>query len=94
MQRPKLLAAGLTAWSLLTIVESQAKDFSGLLLARVGFAAAQAAQNPVCFSLSESQAVYGIDNALHVCFTGVQDWGGASWSSPCQPSVVLMFAML
>ncbi|GFR46597.1 hypothetical protein Agub_g8200 [Astrephomene gubernaculifera] len=51
MSRPKLLAAGLALWSLLTCTASTCRSFGELILARVGFAAAQGAQNPVCFSL-------------------------------------------
>ncbi|GIL69859.1 hypothetical protein Vretimale_10105 [Volvox reticuliferus] len=51
MSRPKLLAAGLAVWSILTCTASTCRSFGELMLARVGFAAAQGAQNPVCFSL-------------------------------------------
>ncbi|GLI62489.1 hypothetical protein VaNZ11_005121 [Volvox africanus] len=51
MSRPKLLAAGLALWSVLTCTASTCRSFGELMLARVGFAAAQGAQNPVCFSL-------------------------------------------
>eukprot|EP00208_Stichococcus_sp_RCC1054_P001861 CAMPEP_0206137946 /NCGR_PEP_ID=MMETSP1473-20131121/2956_1 /ASSEMBLY_ACC=CAM_ASM_001109 /TAXON_ID=1461547 /ORGANISM="Stichococcus sp, Strain RCC1054" /LENGTH=682 /DNA_ID=CAMNT_0053531227 /DNA_START=245 /DNA_END=2294 /DNA_ORIENTATION=- len=50
-ERPRLLAAGIAAWSLLTMAASQVNGFVALLVLRVGFAVAQAAQNPVCFSL-------------------------------------------
>lgn len=49
--RPRLLAAGLALWSVATIAASKVDSFSQLLLLRVGFAAAQATQNPICFSL-------------------------------------------
>jgi MFS family permease len=49
--RPKLLAVGLALWSTLSIVSSSAGSFAELLVARTGFAVAQAAQNPVSFSL-------------------------------------------
>ena len=49
--RPRLLAAGAAAWSLLTMGASKVTDFNSLLGMRVGLAAAQATQNPVCFSL-------------------------------------------
>lgn len=51
VDRPKLLAGGLAVWSALTSVASQAGSFRDLLLLRVGFAAAQATQNPICFNL-------------------------------------------
>ena len=53
LPRPKLLAAGVATWSLLTLAASSATNFAELLAARVGFAAAQAVQNPVSFALSE-----------------------------------------
>lgn len=49
--RPRLLAFGIAAWSLLTMAASQVNGFAALLVLRIGFAVAQAAQNPVCFSL-------------------------------------------
>ena len=49
--RPRLLAAGLALWSLATVAASRVDTFSQLLLLRVAFAAAQATQNPICFSL-------------------------------------------
>ncbi|EFJ44126.1 hypothetical protein VOLCADRAFT_95577 [Volvox carteri f. nagariensis] len=51
VSRPQLLAAGLALWSVLTCTASTCRSFGELMLARVGFAAAQGAQNPVCFSL-------------------------------------------
>ena len=83
VHRPRLLAAGITVWSLLTMAASrvrrcplfgdqrarcrtvlrleiyrrtvsfakQVNSFGELLALRIGFAAAQATQNPVCFSL-------------------------------------------
>lgn len=49
--RPRLLAFGIAAWSVLTMAASQVNGFAALLVLRIGFAVAQAAQNPVCFSL-------------------------------------------
>jgi len=51
VNRPQLLAGGLAAWSALTSLSSQAHSFTDLLLLRIGFASAQATQNPVCFNL-------------------------------------------
>ncbi|DBB07820.1 TPA: hypothetical protein ACH3X3_009229 [Trebouxia sp. C0006] len=51
VNRPRLLAGGLVMWSLLTMTGSKVNSFQQLLATRVGFAAAQATQNPVCFSL-------------------------------------------
>lgn len=51
VNRPRLLAGGLVMWSLLTMTGSKVNTFGQLLATRVGFAAAQATQNPVCFSL-------------------------------------------
>jgi MFS family permease len=51
VDRPRLLSAGIAAWSILTVVASRAGGFGELLITRVGFAAAQATQNPICFSL-------------------------------------------
>lgn len=51
VNRPRLLAGGLLMWSLLTMTGSKVNSFEQLLATRVGFAAAQATQNPVCFSL-------------------------------------------
>ena len=51
VNRPRLLAGGIALWSLLTIAASQAQGFPQLMATRVGFAAAQATQNPICFSL-------------------------------------------
>lgn len=51
VDRPKLLAVGLGLWSTLSIISSSAGSFAELLVARTGFAVAQAAQNPVSFSL-------------------------------------------
>ncbi|KAL3139673.1 hypothetical protein ABBQ38_003987 [Trebouxia sp. C0009 RCD-2024] len=51
VNRPRLLAGGLVMWSLLTMTGSKVNSFGQLLATRVGFAAAQATQNPVCFSL-------------------------------------------
>lgn len=49
--RPALLAAGIASWSSLTLLASHAQSFTELLTARVGFAAAQAVQNPIAFAL-------------------------------------------
>ena len=51
VHRPRLLACGLWLWSLLTMAASTAGNFGELILARVGFAAAQSTQNPISFSL-------------------------------------------
>lgn len=51
VDRPKLLAVGLALWSAFSMLAGNATSFKDLLLLRVGFAAAQAAQNPVSFSL-------------------------------------------
>lgn len=51
VDRPRLLSAGIAAWSILTVVASRAGGFGELLITRIGFAAAQATQNPICFSL-------------------------------------------
>ncbi|EFN58428.1 hypothetical protein CHLNCDRAFT_56847 [Chlorella variabilis] len=57
VDRPRLLAGGIALWSLLTMAASQTQSFgqargpAALLATRVGFAAAQATQNPICFSL-------------------------------------------
>ena len=49
--RPRLLSGGIALWSLLTLAAANAQGFGGLLATRVGFAAAQATQNPICFNL-------------------------------------------
>jgi len=49
--RPRLLAAGAALWSMATLAASRAHSFGELLALRTAFAAAQATQNPVCFSL-------------------------------------------
>lgn len=49
--RPRMLAGGAALWSLATVAASRAQGFGELLALRVGFAAAQATQNPICFSL-------------------------------------------
>lgn len=49
--RPRMLAGGAALWSLATIAASRAQGFGELLALRVAFAAAQATQNPICFSL-------------------------------------------
>ncbi|CAL5225376.1 g8181 [Coccomyxa viridis] len=49
--RPRMLAGGLGVWSLLTMAASKVTSFRELLVLRIGFAAAQSTQNPICFSL-------------------------------------------
>eukprot|EP00775_Hariotina_reticulata_P006751 gene6751-6971_t len=73
VDRPKLLAVGLALWSGLSIVSSSAKSFGELLVARTGFAVAQAAQNPVSFSLipdlfpnNKSTALAGYNCAIYL----------------------------
>lgn len=73
VDRPKLLAVGLGLWSLLSIVSSGAGSFAELLVARTGFAVAQAAQNPVSFSLipdlfpaNKSTALAGYNCAIYL----------------------------
>jgi MFS family permease len=51
VDRPRLLAVGIALWSGLTVAAASSQGFTELLVARVGFAAAQATQNPICFSL-------------------------------------------
>ncbi|PSC72601.1 MFS transporter [Micractinium conductrix] len=51
VDRPKLLAGGIALWSVLAMAASETRTFGQLLATRVGFAAAQATQNPICFSL-------------------------------------------
>ena len=51
VDRPRLLSVGILGWSMLTMAASKANTFGELLAARIGFAAAQATQNPICFSL-------------------------------------------
>ena len=51
VDRPRLLSIGIALWSVLTMAASNARGFGDLLAARIGFAAAQATQNPICFSL-------------------------------------------
>jgi MFS family permease len=73
VDRPKLLAVGLGLWSMLSIVSSGAGSFTELLVARTGFAVAQAAQNPVSFSLipdlfpaNKSTALAGYNCAIYL----------------------------
>jgi predicted MFS family arabinose efflux permease len=73
VKRPQLLAVGLLLWSSLSIVASGARSFSDLLLTRIGFAAAQATQNPVSFSLipdlfpaNKSTALAGYNCAIYL----------------------------
>lgn len=51
VDRPRLLSLGILLWSGLTVAAASSRGFWELLAARVGFAAAQATQNPICFSL-------------------------------------------
>lgn len=51
VDRPKLLAAGVLLWSGLNSLASRAGSFSDLMLLRIGFASAQATQNPICMSM-------------------------------------------
>lgn len=51
VNRPQLLALGVTAWSVLATVAGRATNFGDLMLARVGLATAQSAQNVVSFSM-------------------------------------------
>ena len=53
LPRNRLMAAGLASWSALTLLASEARSFGELLTARVGFATAQAVQNPISFALSK-----------------------------------------
>jgi hypothetical protein len=85
VSRPKLLAVGLVLWSVLSMAASKAGSFSDLLLSRVGFAAAQATQNPVSFSLipdlfpankSTALAAYNCAIYLGRCAGGAAGRGG------------------
>eukprot|EP00887_Chlorella_sp_A99_P001478 scaffold8.g1478.t1 len=51
VDRPRLLSGGIALWSMLTLAASNARGFGTLLATRIGFAAAQATQNPICFNL-------------------------------------------
>lgn len=51
VDRPRMLSAGILGWSMLTLAASKSTGFGELLAARIGFAVAQATQNPICFSL-------------------------------------------
>ncbi|CAG9464638.1 unnamed protein product [Pedinophyceae sp. YPF-701] len=51
VSRPQLLAIATLGWSALTLLAAQSDDFTSLFIMRMGFAIAQAAQNPVCFSI-------------------------------------------
>ncbi|GMH41618.1 hypothetical protein BSKO_09528 [Bryopsis sp. KO-2023] len=51
VDRPKLLAGGALLWSGLNSMISGAGTFKELMMLRVGFAAAQATQNPICMSM-------------------------------------------
>ena len=51
VDRPRMLSVGILGWSMLTLAASKSTGFGELLAARIGFAVAQATQNPICFSL-------------------------------------------
>ena len=51
VDRPRMLSFGILGWSALTLAASNARGFGELMAARIGFAMAQATQNPICFSL-------------------------------------------
>lgn len=51
VDRPKLLAGGVLLWSGLSSMVANATSYSDLVLLRLGFAAAQATQNPICMSM-------------------------------------------
>ena len=71
VDRPRLLALGIALWSGLTVVASNASNFGELLLTRVGFAAAQATQNPICFSLIPELFPNGRTTAMAVYNTAI-----------------------
>ena len=66
VDRPRMLSIGILAWSMLTLAASKASGFGELLAARVGFAAAQATQNPICFSLIPEMFPKGRTTAMAV----------------------------
>ena len=66
VDRPRLLSFGIITWSVLTILASKASGFGELLAARIGFAAAQATQNPICFSLIPEMFPKGRTTAMAV----------------------------
>ncbi len=66
VDRPRMLSIGMFGWSFLTIVASKSTGFAELLAARVGFAAAQATQNPICFSLIPEMFPKGKTTAMAV----------------------------
>ena len=66
VDRPRLLSAGIFGWSMLTVAASSARGFGELLVARIGFAAAQATQNPICFSLIPEMFPKGRTTAMAV----------------------------
>lgn len=66
VDRPRLLSFGIMAWSVLTLLASKASGFGELLAARIGFAAAQATQNPICFSLIPEMFPKGRTTAMAV----------------------------
>lgn len=66
VDRPRMLSIGMFTWSALTIAASKSAGFADLLAARVGFAAAQATQNPICFSLIPEMFPKGKTTAMAV----------------------------
>lgn len=66
VDRPRMLSIGMFTWSALTIAASKSVGFADLLAARVGFAAAQATQNPICFSLIPEMFPKGKTTAMAV----------------------------
>ena len=66
VDRPRMLSIGMFAWSMLTMAASKSAGFAELLAARVGFAAAQATQNPICFSLIPEMFPKGKTTAMAV----------------------------
>lgn len=80
--RPQLLAAGLTLWSTLTIAASSAQNYGELLAARVGFAAAQATQNPVSFSLIPDLFPNRKATAMSIYNTAIYLGRALAFSSP------------
>ena len=71
VDRPRLLSGGIALWSILTVLASKAGGFTELLLTRVGFAAAQATQNPICFSLIPELFPKGKTTAMAVYNTAI-----------------------
>ncbi len=71
VDRPRLLAVGIALWSGLTVAAASSQSFTELLIARVGFAAAQATQNPICFSLIPELFPNGRTTAMAVYNTAI-----------------------